>query len=104
LLDESKSPETEFCCFYGANQTDEKIRTFVDLLNRLGNAMRHQAMFADSYSHFGADYPTVIGYETPWNALKEAVWHNHNAYHLMMGFQDTSRNVLRHTRQYFDDL
>jgi len=66
---------------------------FLEVLNELFNSMKHCTSHNEAYTAFGYEYPTILSIYVPRNDYgKDIVYHNHNLYHIMMGFQD---NVAR---------
>lgn len=70
---------------YQVDQTN-----FLKIINSLFNSFKHCLIHTQSYMYFGIDVPTVLTYYAHQNDFNKLIeFHNHNAYHLIMGFQDT---------------
>lgn len=66
---------------------------FFATINSLFNSFKHCLMHEESCMLMGVEGPTIVSYHAKNNNHKnEIVHHNHNAFHIMMGFQD---NVIR---------
>ncbi len=66
---------------------------FLATINSLFNSFKHCLMHEESCILMGEDAPTIVSYHAKNNNHNnEIVHHNHNAFHIMMGFQD---NVMR---------
>lgn len=85
-------------CKFKKDQTN-----FLKCINDLSNSFKHSMMHAEIYSIRGRDVATVCSYQAKDNKhRKEIIYHNHNACHLVMGFQDTVLRVLENHRRYVD--
>ncbi|MGS4944139.1 hypothetical protein ACVDG3_01555 [Meridianimarinicoccus sp. RP-17] len=91
-------------CFFDDQDTEDRTLDYLGLINCLGNAMRHHALFSDAFNLLGHGTPTLVGYE--FNNKKNnskirpgARFHNHNIFHLMMGFQDTSQKIIARSKR-----
>ncbi|MEQ8658317.1 MAG: hypothetical protein RIC24_13530 [Hyphomicrobiales bacterium] len=81
---------------YVADQTN-----FLKISNQLFNAMKHIHMNAETQILVGVDVPTIVAYRGPLGAKRNLVqYHNHNAYHLMMGFHDSVRRIIENQKTY----
>lgn len=79
---------------FEADSTD-----FLQISNNLWNAMKHTHMNAETQSLYCAESPTIVAYHAPDGEHGDLIaYHNHNAYHLMMGFHDTIDRVLHNQR------
>lgn len=87
------------------NELYEKDSTnFLNIINDLANCFKHTLIHDESFSLIGVDFPTIVGfyaehnnYNNPNNVIQ---YHNHNAYHLMMGFQNCIERILRNQKNY----
>lgn len=84
------------------DETFEKDTTkFLEISNNLFNGFKHSLMHDESFNQIGAEYPTFVGFLVKYaNHKKTIQYHNHNAYHLMMGFQDCIARILRNQNSY----
>ncbi|TNE65327.1 MAG: hypothetical protein EP336_12955 [Rhodobacteraceae bacterium] len=81
---------------YESDQTD-----FLKISNDLFNAIKHTHMNAEAQRLFGADVPTIVAYGNPTGRQRDIIpCHNHNVYHLMMGFHDTIDRILSNQRVF----
>jgi hypothetical protein len=80
-------------------QKDET--NFLRVINDLFNSFKHSLMHDESYLLFCSDLPSVTSYQAKHNDHRnEIVFHNHNFFHLMMGFQDSVVRILENQRIY----
>lgn len=84
------------------NETFEKDTTnFLEISNNLFNGFKHTLMHDESFNQIGVEYPTFVGFLVRYADHKKTIqYHNHNAYHLMMGFQDCIARILRNQNSY----
>jgi len=69
---------------------------FLGILNDLFNSMKHCVAHEESHPLFCRECPTVVSFYSRHNDFRDGYkYHNHNAYHLMMGFQDCVARVLK---------
>src|SRR6056297_247542 len=87
--------------FFGANISESTDLHFIQLLNKLGNAMRHHPYFDEAYTLLGRDRPTLVGIEMRSKDTSHGIFHNHNCKHILMGFQDTTMRILERAKQEF---
>ena len=74
---------------------------FLEVSNNLFNSFKHSLMHDESFNLISMEYPTVIGFFVQYANYKKTIQrHNHNAYHLMMGFQDCIARILRNQNSY----
>lgn len=63
--------------------------SFLTTINDLFNSFKHSMLHLDSHRLISHELPSIISYYAKNNDYNSIVYyHNHNAYHLMMGFQD----------------
>ena len=79
----------------------EKCEEFCSLINSLSNAVKHHAYYSDVYNMIGETCPTIVGYEMRNKRAEIGIYHNHNAYHVMMGFQDFVTHSARQVKEHF---
>ncbi|RXK01867.1 hypothetical protein CRV02_06000 [Arcobacter sp. CECT 8989] len=84
------------------NDIYEKDRTkFLEILNNLFNGYKHSLMHDESFNQIEVKFPTFVGFLVKYANHKEMIqYHNHNAYHIMMGFQDCVGRILRNQNLY----
>lgn len=76
---------------------------FLETINDLFNSFKHCLMHDESYNIFGETTPTLITYQAKQNRHRQSItFHNHNAHHLLMGYQDTVRRILRNQHTYLE--
>lgn len=74
---------------------------FLRCINDLSNSFKHSVMHAEVYNLYGESTATVVSYQAKQNNhKKEITYHNHNACHLVMGFQDTVIRIIQNHRKY----
>lgn len=74
---------------------------FLSVINDLFNSFKHCLMHDESYSLMCPDVPTIVSYQAKRNNHNnEIIFHNHNAYHIMMGFQDNVLRILKNQKTY----
>lgn len=68
---------------------------FLRVKNDLFNAMKHHWPHEETHNLIGEEWPTIISYYAKHNDTSGGVvYHNHNAFHVMMGHQDTMRKFV----------
>jgi len=76
---------------------------FIKTLNDLFNGMKHHWIHEESHNRFCKEWPTIVSFYAKNNDLSQGVvYHNHNAYHLAMGFQDNVARILSNVRKSLD--
>lgn len=74
---------------------------FLVVINDLFNSFKHCLMHDESYVLMSEELPTIVSYQAKNNDHKNSIiYHNYNAFHLMMGFQDTVARILENQRAY----
>lgn len=74
---------------------------FLRIINDLFNSFKHCLIHDESYLLMCPDTPSVTSYQAKNNNHNnEIIYHNHNAYHLIMGFQDTVLRILKNQNTY----
>jgi hypothetical protein len=69
---------------------------FLSILNDISNSYKHGFLISESDVFRSLTFPNIVLFEYKNNKFENtAVVHNHNAYHIMMGFQDTIRRILK---------
>ncbi len=68
---------------------------FLRISNDLFNTMKHSHINAETQTVFSTDCPSIVALQLFNGKDKhEVTYHNHNAYHLMMGFHDSIDRIL----------
>ncbi|MCT7587062.1 MULTISPECIES: hypothetical protein [Aliarcobacter] len=98
----SKEKNSEIRDILVGNDIYEKDTTnFLNISNDLFNGFKHTLMQDELFSNIGIDYPTILGFHVKYANHKKIIqYHNHNAYHFMMGFQDCIARILRNIDTY----
>lgn len=74
---------------------------FLATINSLFNGFKHCLMHEESCILMGVDTPTIVSYHAKNNNHNnEIVYHNHNAFHIMMGFQDNVIRIIENQKLY----
>lgn len=74
---------------------------FLHVINDLFNAIKHHWPHEDSHSLICTEWPTVLSYYAKHNDTSgEVVYHNHNAFHVMMGYQDIMRKFVTNVSKW----
>lgn len=74
---------------------------FIKVINSLFNGYKHCIMNDETFRLINSDYITITGYSVKKSNYDKLIYfHNHNAYHFMMGFQDCVARVLRNQELY----
>lgn len=83
----------------GDGEIFEKDETqFAETINELFNAMKHHYSHEESFRLI-SNIPNVVSYFVKHNdPANGVVFHNHNAYHLMMGYQDWVNRVSKNLK------
>ncbi|HAS6977668.1 TPA: hypothetical protein I7297_25380 [Vibrio parahaemolyticus] len=85
----------------GNEEYEQDTTNFLEISNDLFNGFKHSLMHDESFSQIGDEHPTFVGFLVKYaNHKKTIQYHNHNAYHLMMGFQDCIARILRNQETY----
>jgi len=74
---------------------------FLRIFNDLFNSFKHSLMHDESYLLMCPDIPSITSYQAKRNNHNnEIIYHNHNLYHLMMGFEDNVLRILSNQKIY----
>jgi hypothetical protein len=74
---------------------------YLSISNDLFNAMKHTHMNSETQNLFCLEIPFVTAFHAPDGEHGNQIsYHNHNAYHLMMGFHDTIDRIIRNQLAY----
>lgn len=74
---------------------------FLAIINSVFNSFKHCFIHDETYHIIGATIPTIVSYQAKHNKYDgDIIFHNHNAIHIMMGFQDTLIRILKNQRKY----
>ena len=74
---------------------------FLLISNNLFNGYKHSLMNDESFTRIGESVPTFIGFLVKYANHKKIIqYHNHNAFHFMMGFQDCILRILKNQDIY----
>lgn len=80
----------------GSDQYEKDTTKFIEISNNLFNGFKHSLINDELVSIVGAECPTFVGFLVKYaNHKKTIQYHNHNAYHFMMGFQDSVIRILK---------
>jgi hypothetical protein len=90
LLNAKNKSSNTFQIVFGDNSNFIADSTgFLSILNDLFNSFKHSMLHLESHHLICRELPSIISYYAKNNDYNSIVYyHNHNAYHLMMGFQD----------------
>mgnify|MGYP000125232873 FL=1 len=76
---------------------------FLRIINDLFNSIKHSILHSETSMQFGVDVPTVLSLYAKSNKFTEMIYfHNHNAYHLLMGFEDSMIRILENLNTYYE--
>ncbi len=76
---------------------------FLCVINDLFNSYKHSLIHDESYTMISRDVPTLVSYQAKRNDHRnEIIYHNHNACHIIMGYQDTIERILINQHKYKD--
>ena len=79
---------------------------FPNIMNDLFNSMKHCLLHEESQNLFFPDptTPSIVSFYVKYNRLAdEPTYHNHNAFHVMMGFQDTVARIRINLNRFFSN-
>jgi len=83
---------------YGKDNTK-----YLEIINDLFNSQKHCVLNADSHQLISPEVPSILSYYAKHNNLNGKIYyHNHNAYHIMMGFQDNILRILKNQKRYIE--
>lgn len=89
LKTKNKTSETYKIIFGDEQNFDSDKTGFLPLINDLFNSFKHCMLHLESHRLMGVDIPTILSYYAKNNSFESTVYfHNHNAFHIIMGFQD----------------
>lgn len=75
---------------------------FLYAINGLFNSYKHSLMHDETYSLLCTEVPTFVSYQAKYNNHNsDIIYHNYNAYHIMMGYQDTVKRLLDNKNKYY---
>ena len=75
---------------------------FLSAINGLFNSYKHSLMHDETYSLLCTEVPTFVSYQAKYNNHNsDIIYHNYNAYHIMMGYQDTVKRLLGNKNKYY---
>jgi hypothetical protein len=100
---ELKSANTDFerILIGDANEYQRDETGFLYVINGLFNSFKHCLMHEESYALMGLDAPTIVSYYAKSNNYNNEIeYHNHHAFHIMMGFQDSVLRIIRNQKLY----
>ena len=98
-----QSPKSDFEKILIGDGKDYKNDStgFIPIINGLFNSFKHCLMHEESCMVMGIDSPTIVSYHAKYNDHNnEITHHNHNAFHIMMGFQDTATRIIENQKVY----
>lgn len=98
-----KSASTDFELVLIGNGAEYKAdnTNFLPTINTLFNSFKHCLMHEESCMLMGVSSPTIVSYHAKNNNHNnEIVYHNHNAFHIMMGFQDSVLRIIKNQNTY----
>ena len=99
--------ETKIFRILFAQQTLEETDTtgYLKIINDIFNAMKHHWFHEESLNNYCEEWPTIFTYYAKNNSPEKhgLFLHNHNCFHLMMGFQDIVRLFLGNLKGSFED-
>ncbi|WP_163337909.1 hypothetical protein [Desulfopila sp. IMCC35008] len=85
----------------GGDQYERDETNFLPVINQLFNAFKHTLMHDETTTWMREDGPTILCLSVKYSDYKkEITYHNHNAYHIMMGFQDCIKRILANQKKY----
>lgn len=68
---------------------------FIEISNDLFNGFKHTLVNDETFNLVGETCMTIVGYSVKQSNYNQIVqYHNHNSYHIMMGFEDCVRRIL----------
>ena len=69
---------------------------FLKISNDLFNAIKHTHMLPEAHILHCEEFPSITAFSAPRGSHDKIIhFHNHNAYHLVMGFQDTVKRIAK---------
>lgn len=75
---------------------------FIEIINELENSYKHSHVHPESNSLFCVEYPTFVSFYVPYNDFKnkesKAIYHNHNGFHIVMGFHDNFERIIENQK------
>jgi hypothetical protein len=97
----SASNDFEAILIGDGNEYAGDATNFLSTINSLFNSYMHCLMHEESCMLMGIHFPTLVSYYAKKNNYnKEILHHNHNAFHIMMGFQDNVLRIIKNQKLY----
>lgn len=91
-----KHPELQDILFGNSSDKISDDSGFLDVLDEISNSYKHGFLTSESDNYRSIEYPNIVIFDYKYNKFDTVpVIHNHNAFHLMMGFQDAIRRILK---------
>lgn len=87
----------------GGNGFAEDKTEFLDTLNDLSNAYKHTLINDETFNLIGVEVPTIVGLSVRYSDHNKPIYyHNHNSFHIVMGFQDCVIRIIENQKKYLD--
>lgn len=81
----------------------EDSSNFIEITNDLFNGYKHTLINDEAFGLVGEELMTMVGYSVKHSNYNQVIqYHNHNSYHIMMGFEDCVRRVLVNQNKYLE--
>lgn len=91
--------------FCGDEFYEKGNECFLGVINDLFNAFKHSVIHDETMSLIGSEWPTIVClYAKYANYDDQLQYHNHNAYHILMGFQDCLDRIFKNYELYKQQL
>jgi len=95
LLDENQNNGLIKDIIIGNDLYEKDPTNFFGHLNDIFNSLKHSIFHTESSLMFPEKYPSITTFYVKRSNLNNGVtFHNYNAYHLMMGFQDNFKRII----------
>lgn len=79
----------------------EDLTGFIEISNDLFNGFKHSLVNDETFNLVGEEWMTIVGYSVKQSNYNNIVqYHNHNSYHIMMGFEDCVRRILINQKMF----
>jgi len=101
LNKKNKGTPTYEVVFGNELELEKDSTNFLSTLNELFNSLKHSMFHTETNSLHNDEWPVITSLFAGYGDLNNGLrYHNHNGYHLMMGFQDCLKRILDNLIKY----
>lgn len=101
IICKNKKKSTVLDIILGNDIYENDATGFLEIINDLANSFKHILIHDETFNLIGEQDPTIVTLYAPHNNYKKEInYHNHNVYHIMMGFQDCISRICKNQELY----